>query len=366
MDFSYSAEDAALGELSAQIFAAQSANIDAKLAAESDAAAGGPGVDAALWNTLGETGLLAAFADAASASVVGATLVCRHHGASLAPVPVWQTLAALLALGTDVDNPSLIAAREMVTSGQGWATVALPEPNRGRCLRISDGRLSGEIAVVPGLVDAAWCVTPAISDRGHEALYWLDLSGTGVSVTPSVTTDRRACGHLRVDSAAGVFIGDNDAGSRLRQISSTLLAATQAGVCGAAIQATADYMGARQQFGRPLASFQAPVHRLVDSFIDTDAIWLTTLLAAWRLDQRVDAASAVDVATWWAGDAGNRAVHTTQHLHGGIGSDVDYPIHRYFLWAKTIGELLGGAAAHAAHLGQLLAVDTPDALGGQR
>jgi hypothetical protein len=54
-------------------------------------------------------------------------------------------------------------------------------------------------------------------------------------------------------------------------------------------------------------------------------------------------------------EAGHRVVHATQHLHGGIGADVDYPIHRYFLWGKQLGDTLGGASAQAAELGRLLA-----------
>ena len=368
MDFSVTEVDAALAELAEQVFTAQAANLDAKRAAEIDALGGGAGVDRALWATLGETGLLGAFADASSATVAGAALVCREHGRSVAPVPVWQTIAALLGLGAECANASVVAARDGVIAGEAWATVAFPELGGSRLrnapVGVADGRLTGEIPLVPGLVEAAWCVVPARADGGECALYWLDLGGTGVTVTPTVTTDRRAGGHLHLDTAAGVRLGGLDVVARTRWATDVLLAATQAGVCTAAIRATADYLGTRHQFGRPLSSFQAPVHRLVDSFIDTDAIWLTTLLAAWRLDQvdeviaAADIASAVDVTKWWAADAGNRAVHTTQHLHGGIGSDIDYPIHRYFLWAKTIGDLLGGAAAHAAHLGDLLAART--------
>lgn len=359
MDFSYSDVDTALDELAGQVFTPQAAKLDRKRAAEDEAMSGGPGIDHALWVTLGETGLIAAFADAASASTVGAALVCRRHGESVAAVPMWQTIAALLGLGPEVGNASVAAARDAVIGGDGWATVALPELGgsapRSAPIQAADGRLSGEIPLVSAVVGAAWCLIPAVSACESAALYWVDLAGTGVTITPSATTDRRSAGTVHLDTAAGVRLGGADAVARTRQLADTLLAATQAGVCAAAIRSTAEYLGVRHQFGRPLSSFQAPVHRLVDSYIDTDAIWLTTLLAAWQLDQGLDAASAVDVAKWWAADAGTRAVHTTQHLHGGIGSDVDYPIHRYFLWAKTIGDLLGGAAAHAAHLGDLLA-----------
>jgi alkylation response protein AidB-like acyl-CoA dehydrogenase len=61
------------------------------------------------------------------------------------------------------------------------------------------------------------------------------------------------------------------------------------------------------------------------------------------------------VAKWWASDGGQRVVHATQHLHGGMGADIDYPIHRYFLWGKTIEQTLGGPSQQLAALGIELA-----------
>ena len=61
------------------------------------------------------------------------------------------------------------------------------------------------------------------------------------------------------------------------------------------------------------------------------------------------------VAKWWASDGGQRVVHATQHLHGGMGADIDYPIHRYFLWGKTIEQQLGGPGQQLAALGAELA-----------
>ena len=61
------------------------------------------------------------------------------------------------------------------------------------------------------------------------------------------------------------------------------------------------------------------------------------------------------VAKWWASEGGQRVVHITQHLHGGMGADIDYPVHRYFLWGKQIEDTLGGASAQLARLGRALA-----------
>ena len=76
--------------------------------------------------------------------------------------------------------------------------------------------------------------------------------------------------------------------------------------------------------------------RAADAAIDTEAIRVTTWQAAWRLDNGLDADRAVNVAAWFASEAGQRVVFATQHLHGGMGADISYPIHRYFLWGKQI------------------------------
>jgi alkylation response protein AidB-like acyl-CoA dehydrogenase len=131
--------------------------------------------------------------------------------------------------------------------------------------------------------------------------------------------------------------------------------AVVAGVCEEALRLTAEYTKTREQFGRPIASFQAVGQRAADAYIDTEAVRITALQAAWRLASGLPAAEEVAVAKFWAADAGQRVVHAAQHLHGGMGVDRDYPLHRYFLWAKQLELTLGGATEQLRHLGALLA-----------
>jgi acyl-CoA dehydrogenase len=95
--------------------------------------------------------------------------------------------------------------------------------------------------------------------------------------------------------------------------------------------------------------------RAADAAIDTESIRVTMWQAAWRLDNGLDADLAVTVASWFAAEAGQRAVFATQHLHGGMGADISYPIHRYFLWGKQIELLLGAPSSQLARLGGQLA-----------
>jgi len=131
-------------------------------------------------------------------------------------------------------------------------------------------------------------------------------------------------------------------------------AATMVGLAGEATRRTAIYMSERKQFGRFLGSFQGVQLRTADAYIDTEAMRAVLWQAAWRVSEGLRASAEVRVAKWWAARAGDRIVHSVQHLHGGIGSDQDYPIHRYFLWAQQLMVTLGGSTQQLAELGKLL------------
>jgi alkylation response protein AidB-like acyl-CoA dehydrogenase len=173
------------------------------------------------------------------------------------------------------------------------------------------------------------------------------------------TTDRSLVGHLTLTGVSAEPLGDVADGERTlhRMFERALLGlcAIQIGVCAAATAQAAEYTSHREQFGKPLSTFQGVQLRAADAYIDTEAIRVTTMQAAWKHDEGLPIRADVLVAKWWAAEAGQHAVHNTQHLHGGMGADVDYPIHRYFLWGKQIEDTLGGANATLAHLGQVLA-----------
>ena len=150
-----------------------------------------------------------------------------------------------------------------------------------------------------------------------------------------------------VQVAASDVLGGPDSGAEIVdwmvERATAALCSIATGVCEQALKMTAEYTKTREQFDRPIATFQAVGQRAADAYIDTEAIRLTALQAAWRLEEGLPAAGEVAVAKFWAADGGQRVVHAAQHLHGGIGVDRDYPLHRYFLWAKELELTLGGA-----------------------
>jgi len=133
------------------------------------------------------------------------------------------------------------------------------------------------------------------------------------------------------------------------------LCAVQLGVAARALELTSAYAQSRVQFGKPIGSFQAVRQRLADAYIDTEAIGLTMWQAAWLLDEGLPCDSEVATAKFWAADAGHRVAHTAVHVHGGVGIDVDYPLHRYFVAAKHNEFALGGATAQLHRIGAALA-----------
>ena len=109
------------------------------------------------------------------------------------------------------------------------------------------------------------------------------------------------------------------------------------------------------QFGRPIGSFQAVAQRLADAYIDVEAVRLTMWQAAWRLAAGLPAETEVATAKFWAADAGHRVAHAAVHVHGGVGIDIDHPLHRYFVAAKRAEFELGGATAQLRRIGAALA-----------
>jgi alkylation response protein AidB-like acyl-CoA dehydrogenase len=129
----------------------------------------------------------------------------------------------------------------------------------------------------------------------------------------------------------------------------------QLGIAERALELTSQYAQKRVQFERPIGSFQAVAQRLADAFIDVEAIRLTMWQAAWRLSADLPCDPEIATAKFWAADAGHRVAHTAVHIHGGVGLDTSYPVHRYFVAAKRAEFELGGATAQLRRLGTVLA-----------
>lgn len=338
-------------------------------------------VDRALWAELAKADLLGLAVPTADGGggygMVELCLLLEAQGKVVAPVPLWATLVLgalpVAAFGSDGLRAELLPG---VVRGDVLLTAALADvaddiavggPGRPSVCAAVDGdgtlTLNGTVHAVPYAHVATRILVPVATPDGT-VVAAVEPTADGVTVERAVTTNREIHPHLHLDGvvvrpgdvlAAGDPARGDEVLSWLLDRAWTGLCALQVGVAEAAVRQTAEYLNTREQFGLPLATFQATKMRAADAAIDTEAIRVTTWQAAWRIDNRLDTGRAVNVAAWFAAESGQRVVFATQHLHGGMGADISYPIHRYFLWGKQIELLLGSPSAQLARLGRQVA-----------
>jgi alkylation response protein AidB-like acyl-CoA dehydrogenase len=249
-------------------------------------------------------------------------------------------------------------------AGEKILTVALDgEFGQGPVQAATSGdgfRLTGNRTQVAFGPTADAFLVPAETDSGTR-VFLVSKEDAGVSVTPLLTTGLSSAGELDlagVEIGADRVVGDAEVLAWLSTHKTLGLTAFQLGVLERALELTAEYARTREQFDRPIGSFQAVSARLADDYIDIKGLGLALVQASWRLSEDLPADPEVATAAFWAAEAGHRVAHTTVHVHGGVGIDVDHPIHRYFLTAKQIEFALGGATAQLRQIGRELA-DTP-------
>jgi 3-oxocholest-4-en-26-oyl-CoA dehydrogenase beta subunit len=370
MDFAWTDDQAALRALAREILTERVTNEHLKaLEAESNEPgsneAGSFSVfDRPLWGQLAEAGLTGlAVAEAHGGAGLGfleLSVVLDEVGRTVAPVPAVATLVTAYVLERSAPDTAapLLAG---VVSGETVLTTAFGDQAAGVTAR-PDGDgwvLDGEKGFVPYGAEADVLVVPAETAEGQAVVAVVRRAAAGMATTELQTTNREPQAAVTFDGvrveAADVIVDAGELVADLRRHHTAALATVVAGVCAAALEMTARHTATREQFGKPIASFQAVGQRAADAYIDSEMIRLTALQAVWRLSAGWPCDEEVAVAKFWAGDGGMRVVHACQHLHGGLGVDLDYPVHRYFLWCKQIEHELGTPTRQLLELGTLIA-----------
>jgi alkylation response protein AidB-like acyl-CoA dehydrogenase len=369
MEFALTEEQRAIQDLAQQIFRDQATP---KRVAEIEA--GSEHIDRDLWHHLATASLLgAALPEEFGGSNLGLfelCLVIEEAGRNVAPVPLVPVLLlAALPIAQFGSAEQKQAYLPRIASGEALLTAALVEPAstdaaRPRTTARRDGshwRLDGEKICVPIGQIAERILVPARTDDGGVAVFLLDPTAPGVSREGQWGTNREPQARLVLSGvrvADGDLLGTPQQGAEIirwiEERAALGLCALQLGIAEQALRLTAEYTSTRKQFDRAIGSFQGVALRAADGYIDVEAMRSIYWEAAWRLTEGLPASAEIGAAKWWACMAGHRVVHTAQHLHGGIGADVEYPIHRYFLWAKQVELLLGGANKQLARLGAAL------------
>lgn len=356
MNFTLDESQTAVRDLAAQILD-DKANPDRQRALE-DA---GETFDRPLWSELATAGLLGiGLPEEYGGGGLGFVEVglllqeAGRHAAKIPLVPTLTTAAALARFG-----PNELAAQWLPKVCDGSAVLSaafatFPDPP----LTVTDaGTIDGTVSFVPAGMDAdavlvfaehagsrgAYLIDPAAAEVSREA----QATGAGALEARLTLNGVRPTGRLDADGEA--------VREWLRQHVVAGLCATAAGITAAALDLTTAYAREREQFGKPIAAFQAVAQRAADAFIDVKAIRLTALQACWRVGSGLPASEQVAIAKFWAADGGKRVMHAAQHVHGGIGVDKDYPLHRFFLAFTTTELSLGGATEHLLRLGDELA-----------
>jgi len=376
MDFSFSDEQEAIRDLARQILADR---VTHERLTELEKSS--EWFDTDLWEELAKANLTALSlpeeVGGSGHGILESRLVLEEVGRHLAPVPLFPTLllggAPLAEFGTTEQRERFLTP---VAESGAVVTAALEEaggadPARPRARAVKDGsrwRLEGEKVCVPAAHLAHCILVPARTDDSAIGVFLVEPEAPGVALERQITTNREPHGRLTLDGAAvsadAVLGKPGDGAGIVEWITDRALVglcAIQVGVAEEALRRTADYAGQRKQFDRPIATFQAVAMRAADAYIDVECMRSALDQAAWQVSAGLPAGREIAAAKWWACRGGERVVHTAQHIHAGIGSDIDYPIHRFFLWSKQIELTLGGASHHLARLGAMLTTDADSA-----
>ena len=368
MDFSLTDDQTAIRDLAARILRAE-----VTLERLQQLEAGQERFDRRTWGELGRANLLGlslpVHAGGSGFGLLETCLVAEEVGRTVALVPfLASALMAAPALSEFASPAQQRRWLPRLASGKAVATVALvdagPFPGPGtEAHRVgARWRLDGAKAFVPygGVADLV--LVPATLDAGGTAVFLIEPDRPGISVAPVSTTSGQPESRISfadVELSDDDLLGPVDAGPAIVegivQRGTAGQCVITAGLCAEALRLTAEYVKTRRQFDRVIATFQAVAHRLADAYIDTEAIRLTAWQAISRLDEGRDPADEIAIAKFWAAEGSQRVVHAAQHLHGGIGVDRQYPLHRYFVWAKHAELTLGTGTSHLLALGQRMA-----------
>ncbi|GAP47888.1 acyl-CoA dehydrogenase family protein [Streptomyces azureus] len=372
MDFTFTEEQQAAAEAAKGVFAGVAPDAVPSPALTPGAVA--DACDRALWAKLAEADLLSLLLDAryggAGLDAIALCLVLRESARVLARVPLLESSAAAAAVQAFGGEEAKSALLPRAGRGELVLTVAAHgrtghDPAELAVTARQDGEawvLDGVQTAVPWAYDADVTVVPARTGTGRTGLALVPRGHEGMVLAEQFSTSGERLGELRLESArlaARDVIDADGAWEWLRDLLATGTCALALGLGERVLRMTGEYTSKREQFGFPIATFQAVAVQAADRYIDLRAMEATLWQAAWRIASgspgALPAAGDVAVAKIWAAEGVRRVVQTAQHLHGGFGADVDYPLHRYHAWAKHLELSLGPAAAHEEALGDLLA-----------
>ena len=363
MDFTFTPEQDEAAALAAHIFG-DLTTVEHQRAAE----AGGDRFDESLWSALAAAGLLSLPIPeeygGAGLGLIEASRVLVEAGRTVAPAPLPSVVAAAVLVASEGSAPQREQWLPGIASGSLLVLPALAEelealPTVPQTAAAANGEawtVTGtKVAVRAGTRADVLLVTASTPDGAR--VFAVDVTAPGVTMEVQRTTDGDLAGLLHLAATPADLVGGPGAARLLAELVTVTACAKMVGIAEGSLALTTAYAKEREQFGRPIASFQSVAHRLADGHIDILFGSLTLWQAVWRLSEGLEAALEVAEAALWAADMSHRIAHSTVHIHGGNGIDLDGVAHRYYTAAKRFEFIAGGTTVSALAVGRLLATE---------
>jgi 3-oxo-4-pregnene-20-carboxyl-CoA dehydrogenase alpha subunit len=299
------------------------------------------------WKELGRSGLLSLAVPAdlggEGYGVLEVAVLLTEIGRRGIYLPALGTLAGgvlpIAGWGDQALQHELLPA---AAAGELILTAAVREPGGTQQTLIEDGTVSGVKVGVPYAATAAKVLVGAAN-----GVALIDPHGDGVWLTRTPTVSGEPEYTVRLDHAPVTAVLNGAGQQDLRRFVTAGACALADGALAGALQLTRDHVATRRQFGRPLAEFQAVSQQIADVYIASRTVHLITLSACWQLDNSKKTVDEdLDAATWWVTEEAPPAVMKCHHLHGGVGVDISYPLHRFSSMIADLARSLGGASVH--------------------
>ncbi|TQS47099.1 acyl-CoA dehydrogenase family protein [Cryptosporangium phraense] len=316
-----------------------------------------------LWAALVDAGLveIALPADVRGDDLgpAGAAAVLTELGRAAAATPALATLmlgALPLARAGHLEPlPRVIDDHAVLTAALHEPSSAFPSLPRATAVRSAGGFTVAGVKVGVPDAEAAERVLVPVTLSGSPGLLAVDPRTPGVSIMRTPGAGPAAPYRVSFDEVsvpASALVGDAAAVDDLYRLAVAGAASYADGLLAGALALTVAHVGAREQFGRPLATFQAVAQEVAEVYLASRTLHLLAQSAIWQLS-RPDPATDGEIAAYWVATELPRAIGRCHHLHGGLGLDRDYPLHRYSAAASDLARLVGGPE------------NTLDRLGGQ-
>lgn len=265
------------------------------------------------------------------------TEIGRHGTISPALATLGLGLVPLLDLASAEQQDRYlagVATGSVLSAALNEQGVSLPERPT---TTYAGGKINGTKIGVPYAESAQWLLVT--TDTAVVV-----IAPTAAGVTLAKTPTANASDEYVVTFADAEVDGVLD-GATVGRVNQLVLAATgafAAGLVAGALRLTADYVATREQFGRPLSTFQTVAAQLSEIYIASRTIDLVSTSVVWRLSEDLDATDDLAILGYWLTSQAPPAMRLSHHLHGGMGMDITYPMDRYFSSIKDLTRLLGG------------------------